>query len=118
MPTTDETIAADIGNTPKAAGYGINHPYHLNNSDSPGMTLVNTVFDGRGYPGSKRSILLSISAKKKLGFINETCKAPDLNSAEYEQWSCVNNMVTSWILNALSKEIADSVIYSKTAKEL
>ncbi|XP_019225781.1 PREDICTED: uncharacterized protein LOC109207338 [Nicotiana attenuata] len=82
------------------------------------MTLVNTVFDGRGYPGWKRSILLSLSAKKKLGFINGACKAPDLNSTEYKQWSCVNDMVTSWILNALSKDIADSVIYSKTAKEL
>lgn len=27
-------------------------------------------------------------------------------------------MVISWILNALSKDIGDSVIYSKTANEL
>ncbi|XP_019261552.1 PREDICTED: uncharacterized protein LOC109239438 [Nicotiana attenuata] len=121
MSVTGETttaVVADTGNTPTAAGYDIKHPYHLNHSDSPGMTLVNTVFDGRGYPGWKRSILLSLSAKKKLGFINGACKAPDLNSTNYEQWSCVNDMVTSWILNALSKDIADSVIYSKTAKEL
>ncbi|XP_019244321.1 PREDICTED: uncharacterized protein LOC109224189 [Nicotiana attenuata] len=105
-------------NPPKAGGYDINHPYHLNHSDSPGMTLVNTVFDGKGYPGWKRSILLSLSAKKKLGFINGACKTPVLDSTDFEQWSCVNDMVTSWILNALSKDIADSVIYSKTAKEL
>ncbi|XP_070021748.1 uncharacterized protein [Nicotiana sylvestris] len=120
MSVTGETttVVAETANTPKAGGYDINHPYHLNHSDSPGMTLVNTVFDGRGYPGWKRSILLSLSAKKKLGFINGACKAPDLNSTDYEQWSCVNDMVTYWILNALSKDIADSVIYSKTAKEL
>ncbi|XP_070025910.1 uncharacterized protein [Nicotiana sylvestris] len=82
------------------------------------MTLVNTVYDGKGYPGWKISILLSLSAKKKLGFINGACKAPDLNFTDYVQWSCVNDMVTSWILNALSKDIVDSVIYSKPAKEL
>ncbi|XP_019253889.1 PREDICTED: primary amine oxidase-like [Nicotiana attenuata] len=96
----------------------INHQTLSFNSKLPGMTLVNIVFDGRGHPGWKRSILLSLSAKKKLGFINGACKAPDLNSTDYEQWSCVNDMVTSWILNAVSKEIADSVIYSKIAKEL
>ncbi|XP_075092031.1 uncharacterized protein LOC142172146 [Nicotiana tabacum] len=82
------------------------------------MTLVNTVFYGRGYPGWRTSILLSLSAKKKLGFINEACQSPDLKSPDHEQWSCVNDIVISWILNALSKDIADSVIYSKTAKEL
>nr|XP_016449432.1 PREDICTED: uncharacterized protein LOC107774420 [Nicotiana tabacum] len=82
MPETTTTSTGDTSNAAKLVSYDINHPYHLNNSDSPGMTLVNTVFDGRGYP------------------------------------SCVNDMIISCILNALSKNIADSVIYSKTAKEL
>ncbi|XP_019239751.1 PREDICTED: uncharacterized protein LOC109219732 [Nicotiana attenuata] len=114
----DTTTTPETSNTAKAVTYDVNHPYHLNNSDSPGMTLVNTVFDGRGYPGWRRSILLSLSAKRKLGFINGVCKSPGLNSPELEQWNCVNDMVISWILNALSKDMADSVIYSKTAKEL
>ncbi|XP_059298102.1 uncharacterized protein LOC132050755 [Lycium ferocissimum] len=35
-----------------------------------------------------------------------------------ETGSRCNDMVTSWLLNSLSKDIADSVIYSKTAKDL
>ncbi|XP_049391368.1 uncharacterized protein LOC125855657 [Solanum stenotomum] len=46
------------------------HHYHLNNSDSPGMNLINSIFDGRGFAGWRRSILIALSAKKKLGFIN------------------------------------------------
>ncbi|XP_055835097.1 uncharacterized protein LOC129903569 [Solanum dulcamara] len=113
-----ETTQVKSGSGEKGNTYESSHPYHLNNSDSPGMTLVNNVFDGRGYPGWRRSILLSLSAKKKLGFINGTCKAPELESAEFEQWSCVNDMIICWISNALSKDIADSVMSSKTAKEL
>ncbi|TMW80181.1 hypothetical protein EJD97_023095, partial [Solanum chilense] len=95
-----------------------NHPYFLAHSDSPGMTIVNSVFDGRGFPCWRRGVLIALSAKKKQGFINGTCKAPDLNPVDYEQWSCCNDMVISCLLNSLSKDIGDSVIYSKTAKEL
>ncbi|XP_070040630.1 uncharacterized protein [Nicotiana tomentosiformis] len=86
MSDLAEITVAETSNAAKAVGYDINHPYHLNNSDSPGMTLVNIVFDGRGYQGWERSILLSLSAKKRLGFINGACKSPDMNSAEYEQY--------------------------------
>lgn len=95
-----------------------NHPYFLNPSDSPGMNLVNSIFDGRGFVGWRRSILISLSAKKKLDFVNGVRKAPDLTDLEYGQWNCCNDIVISWLLNALTKEIGDSVIYSKTAKEL
>ncbi|XP_055823104.1 uncharacterized protein LOC129891683 [Solanum dulcamara] len=113
-----ETTQVKSGSGEKGTTYESSHPYHLNNSDSPSMTLVNNIFDGRGYPGWRRSILLSLSAKKKLGFINGTCKAPELESADFEQWSCVTDMIICWISNALSKDIAGSVMSSKTAKEL
>ncbi|XP_070009494.1 uncharacterized protein [Nicotiana sylvestris] len=103
MPETTIISTGDTSNAAKPVSYDVNHPYHLNNFDSPGMTLVNTVFDGIGYPGWRRSILLSLSAKKKLGFINGACQSPDLKSPEHEQWSCVNDIVISSILNALSK---------------
>ncbi|XP_016460909.1 uncharacterized protein LOC107784312 [Nicotiana tabacum] len=118
MVETTITPTAEASSVAKFVAYDANHPYHLNSSVSPGMTLVNSVFEGRGYPGWRRTILLSLSAKKKIGFINGGCRPLDLKSPEYEQWSCVNDMVISWILNALSNYIADSVIYSKTAKDL
>ncbi|XP_060175415.1 uncharacterized protein LOC132606094 [Lycium barbarum] len=113
---TSETTR--ITTTEKGITYDVSHPYHLNSSDNPGMTLVNTNFDGRGYSRWRISILLSLSARRKLGFINGACKVPDLSSAEYEQWSCINDMVITWISNALSKDIADSVIHSKLSKDI
>lgn len=62
--------------------------------------------------------MIALSAKKKIEFINGTCKTPDLTAAGYEQWACCNDMVISWLLNSLKKEIEDSVIYTKTTKEL
>ncbi|XP_060210350.1 uncharacterized protein LOC132637249 [Lycium barbarum] len=95
-----------------------NHPYHLHPSDSPRMNLINVVFDGKGFPRWRRSVLIALSAKKKLGFINGTFKEPDVELREYLEWYCCKNMVTAWLLNSLSKDIKDSVIYSRTTKEL
>ncbi|XP_019256316.1 PREDICTED: uncharacterized protein LOC109234705 [Nicotiana attenuata] len=94
------------------------HPYFLHASDAPGMILVNTPFDGRGYAGWSRSILISLSAKNKLGFIDGSCPMTSSTDPTHPTWSRCNHMVTSWLLNSLTKVIADSVLYSKTAKDL
>ncbi|XP_059302125.1 uncharacterized protein LOC132054070 [Lycium ferocissimum] len=66
----------------------------------------------------RRSVLRALSAKNKIGFIDGTCKEPAIDSTDHKLWSRCNDMVLSWLLNSLSKEISDSVIYSKTAKAL
>ncbi|XP_059285834.1 uncharacterized protein LOC132039355 [Lycium ferocissimum] len=118
---TEETTPVEItagSQTRNTVTIDSTHPYYLHSLDGPGMNLVNCVFDGKGFPGWRRSVLIAFSAKKKLGFINRCCKIPDLDSTDYPLWSCYNYMVTAWLLNSLSKDIRDSVIYSKTAKEL
>ncbi|XP_060182912.1 uncharacterized protein LOC132612848 [Lycium barbarum] len=94
------------------------HLYYLHSSDFPGMNLVNSTFDGKGYGGWRRSVLIALSAKNKIGFIDGTCKEPAIDSIDHKLWNRCNDMVLSWLLNSLSKEIFDSVIYSKTAKAL
>ncbi|XP_015170076.1 uncharacterized protein [Solanum tuberosum] len=95
-----------------------NHPYHLHASDAPGMTIVNNPFDGKGYQGWKRCVLIALSAKNKLGFITGAQPIPADDSPDLQAWNRCNDMVTSWILNSLSKEIVDNVIYSRTVREL
>ncbi|XP_075079781.1 uncharacterized protein LOC142165034 [Nicotiana tabacum] len=69
-------------------------------------------------PWMEESVLIALSAKSKMGFIDGTCPALAIASKDYQSWSRCNDMVTSWLLNSLSKDIGDSVIYSKTAREL
>ncbi|XP_060211683.1 uncharacterized protein LOC132639235 [Lycium barbarum] len=112
----DETTMVSTENVSKSLNYDSNHPYHLSSSDGPSINLINTNFDRRSFPGWRRSILIALSAKKKLGFINVVCKSSDLNLEEDLQWSSCNDIVTAWILNSLSKEIADSVICNCTCE--
>nr|XP_009771468.1 PREDICTED: uncharacterized protein LOC104221994 [Nicotiana sylvestris] len=117
MTGTTDTIVAQSSSA-NAVNFDPNNPYFLHSSDEPGMSLVNALFDGRGFQGWRRSVLIALSAKNKLGFINGTCPAPAITSNEYQPWTRCNDMVSSWLLNSLSKDIGDSVIYSKSAKEL
>ncbi|XP_075101583.1 uncharacterized protein LOC142177024 [Nicotiana tabacum] len=82
------------------------------------MLLVNTVFDGKGYGGWRRGILIALSAKNKVGFIDGTLIQPKISFDTFKSWAHCNDMVISWLLNSLSKEIAESVPYSKTARDI
>ncbi|XP_019236265.1 PREDICTED: uncharacterized protein LOC109216556 [Nicotiana attenuata] len=82
------------------------------------MLLVNTPFDGRGYGGWRRGMLIALSAKNTVGLIDGIFLQPKISSDDFKSWTRCNDMVISWLLNSLSKAIAESVLYTKTAKEI
>ncbi|XP_016510401.2 uncharacterized protein LOC107827725 [Nicotiana tabacum] len=85
------------------------HPLYMYPSDSSGKILVTESFNGMGYGGWRRSILLGLSCKNKLGIINGTVVKPNENSPLFEPWCQCNDMVTAWILNSLETEIRESI---------
>ncbi|XP_060209248.1 uncharacterized protein LOC132636409 isoform X2 [Lycium barbarum] len=93
-------------------------PLYLHPSDSPGAMLVPIPFSGIGYRSWRRSVLRSLSIKNKLGFINGKCPRPSPEAPTYTQWERCDDIVIAWILNSLSKEIADSVEYVVDLAEL
>nr|XP_009798056.1 PREDICTED: uncharacterized protein LOC104244342 [Nicotiana sylvestris] len=94
------------------------HPLYLYHSDSPRTILVTKSFNGTGYGGWRKSILIGLSCKNKLGIINGTFAKPNENSPLYKTWCRCNDMVTTWILNNLETEIRESVMYTKSAQKL
>ncbi|XP_075102415.1 uncharacterized protein LOC142177475 [Nicotiana tabacum] len=93
------------------------HPYYLHASDSPGMAFF-FAFDWTGYGSWRKSILVSLSAKNKLGFIDGKLVKPKENSEFFNLWTRCNDMVFAWLLNSLTKKIRSSVIHSKSAHDL
>ncbi|XP_019241771.1 PREDICTED: uncharacterized protein LOC109221776 [Nicotiana attenuata] len=86
-------------------------------SNNPGAMLVTISFNGIGYRSWRRSVR-AISVKNKLGFINGECKPPEPDSPSLRQWMRCDDMVTSWILNSVAKDIAYSIEYANDAAEL
>lgn len=61
---------------------------------------------------------ISLLAKNKLGFINGNITQPTADEPNIDLWQRCNDMVTAWILNVLTADIADSVIYSSSTYEI
>lgn len=59
---------------------------------------------------------IALSGKNKVGFVDGTIKKPVGNLLT--TWKCNNDIVTSWIINSVSKEIAASIVYTGSAKEI
>ncbi|KAH0667643.1 hypothetical protein KY285_028849 [Solanum tuberosum] len=100
------------------SGEDLSSPLYMHPSNNPGVSFVQTLFDGVGYRSWKRSVLRVLSVKNKLGFINGDCKRPDPGTSLFHQWGRCDDMVTSWILNSLSWEIVESVEYVSDSVEL
>lgn len=66
-------------------------PYYLHPSDNPGMKLVSIQFDGNSYADWKRSILISLSAKNKIGFVDGTITKPVFNDTTQKAWERCNS---------------------------
>ncbi|KAH9786417.1 retrovirus-related pol polyprotein from transposon RE2 [Citrus sinensis] len=93
------------------------NPYFLHHSDHPGMVLVSKPLNGDNYSTWCRAMTISLNAKSKLGFIDGTTTIPSTTD-EYASWKKCNDMILSWILNSLTQDLADSVIFSTTAQEV
>ncbi|XP_009592770.2 uncharacterized protein [Nicotiana tomentosiformis] len=106
MAVDDDT--SDSTNTNKDTLDSTN-PLYMHPSESAGSTLVPVVFDGTGYRSWRRGVLRGLSVKNKVGFITGKYKKPDSGHPTFEQWERCDDMVTSWILNSLSKDLADSL---------
>ena len=90
-------------------------PLALHHSDTPGLTLVSTLLNGRNMGNGVVQCATDSAQKNKLGLIDGSIEAPPINDAKFPLWQCCNDLVVSWILNSVQPEIARSVIYSDTA---
>lgn len=85
----------------------------LSNSDNPNLKLVIFLLTGPNYLSWTRSMLLALRAKEKIGFVTGKIAKPPV-----EKWLTVDSMVISWILNAISREIAEGFLYTSSSQEL
>lgn len=93
--------------------------YYIHPSDANTAQLVSVKFSGTGYSNWKRSMMLSLSAKNKLGFVDGTIAKPVVTSGdEFKAWERCNDLVCSWLLCNLDDSLSRSVLFFKTAREI
>ncbi|XP_073152621.1 uncharacterized protein [Henckelia pumila] len=91
---------------------------YLQNGDHPGMKLVSHLLTGNNYNSWNRSMTTALTAKNKFVFVYGSLLKPNSNDLLFGAWIRCNSMVISWILNVVSRGIADSLLYMSTASEI
>lgn len=61
---------------------------------------------------------LVLFGKNMFGFIIGTIKKPITKGNLIFVWQCNNDVITSWIINFISKEIVASLVYTGNVKEI
>ncbi|KAF5471273.1 hypothetical protein F2P56_011717 [Juglans regia] len=92
--------------------------FYLHYSDNANTVVIVPPLSGQNYLSWNRSFTLAISIKNKLGFLDGSIPTPNLTDALYIPWLRCNNLILSWLLNSISKEIASNVLYINSAKEV
>ena len=93
-------------------------PYFLHNGDHPGLNLVSNLLIGANYHTWRRAMLMALTTKNKVGFVDGTISRPMSHDLIYGAWNRCNSMISSWIINAVSREIADSLLYLDSACDI
>lgn len=95
------------------------NPFYLHPSDNPGSILVSQPMNGNNYNSWCRAMKMALISKNKFGFVDGSIAEPTEKDCSLSvAWTRNNNIVASWLLNSISKEIIASVIYASSAAEI
>ncbi|XP_060963732.1 uncharacterized protein LOC133033137 [Cannabis sativa] len=96
----------------------ISIPFFLSTGNHPGLILVSNVLNGSNYQSWKRGITMALAAKKKISFIDGSLPRTEIDNPSLNSWLICNNMVMSWLVNSVSQEIAQSIMYFDLATDM
>jgi hypothetical protein len=94
------------------------NPFYLHHGDNPGSMIVSHPFHGDNFITWRRSMMMALVAKNKFGFIDGSIVKPSANDPSLPSWVRCNNMLLSWLLNSVSKEIATNIIFYDNAADM
>ncbi|XP_068309828.1 uncharacterized protein [Pyrus communis] len=119
MGDSADTKSTSSGMTSHPKWKSPNHPLYLHHSDQPGAVLVPQPLVEDNYSTWVQSMTMALTVKNKLGLVDGTVKKPSEDEhEELQQWNRCNNLVKTWLLGSMSKEISGSVINCKDARQM
>jgi hypothetical protein len=85
--------------------------FFLHNDDNPGTVLVSQILTSDSFSTWRQFMEMALTSKNKVGFVDGSILKPSPTNPSFSASMCCNMMVLSWILNLISAEIANSVIF-------
>lgn len=90
--------------------------YYIHPSENPTLPLVSEKFNGDNFSDWKRWMILALSMKNKLIFVDGSLKKLENTDLLFNAWERCNNMIISCIMRSLDNTLAKSVMYFSTTR--
>ncbi|XP_074356657.1 uncharacterized protein LOC141696394 [Apium graveolens] len=116
-PSYLKVASSNVSTSANVQVIDASHLYYLHPSNHPGLILITITLNEQNYNQWFRSMRIALSSKLKLGFVDETYDKP-VNTTLLLHWNRCNDIIISWILNIVSSEIRQSVMYMSSAKDI
>ena len=95
------------------------NPFFLSSNDGNIVQLVSKkLVGGKNYFPWTRSMIISLIAKHKVGFIDGTIPIPNPESPQFILWTRCNMTILSWIINFVSPRIGSSTMYTNNSRPI
>ena len=89
--------------------------FYVHPSEGPNSVTVMPLLTGSNYLAWSRSMQRALGAKNKLVFINGSIPIPDFDDLNRNARECCNHLIHSWILNSVSPQIAQTIVFHERA---
>ncbi|XP_074298880.1 uncharacterized protein LOC141629848 [Silene latifolia] len=98
-------------------------PLYLHASESPSLTLTQTIFNGENYELWPDAVRNGLDAKNKLGFVEGFVKKPTVTEGEEKSleavtWHQCNAMMKAWLRNVIEPRLHLRISFSGTVTEI
>ena len=95
------------------------NPFFHSSSDNNIVQLVTEkLIGGKNYFSWARLMIISLTTKHKIGFIDGTIPVPNPDSPQFILWTRCNMTLLSWIINSVSPVIGSSITYTDNARAI
>ncbi|XP_016436401.2 uncharacterized protein LOC107762547 [Nicotiana tabacum] len=95
------------------------HPLFLQPCDTPGSSLISVnLIEPENYTLWSSTMRVSLLRKSKLGFVDGRYLKEKFDITLHELWEKCNAIVLSWIMNSVSAELLNGMVYASSAHNL
>ncbi|XP_069143589.1 uncharacterized protein [Solanum lycopersicum] len=93
-----------------------NDPLYIGPSDASSAVLIPIKLTGpENYGVWSRSMRIALTGKRKIGFITGACSRSLYRDELHEQWETCNAIVLSWLMNSVSEDLLNGIVYATSA---
>jgi hypothetical protein len=89
----------------------LSSPYYVHPSDGPHSVAIKPQLNTSNYQAWARAMRRGLGGKNKYQFVDGTIPPPTFDDLNFSAWERCNNLIHSWIMNSVSDNIAQSIVY-------